>query len=141
MPLLSGRDGNPPADDGKPTIFKRMEKMISVKIDEIKALNWLMERLEYWTNDTLTIQLYEKMYQNYLDCGVFDGGEFDPMIIVDNDYVNLCTVLYASDEDFKKVLKVYKEQGLGDCSCEIDGYSYIEAVDDEDEPTAFLMRC
>lgn len=114
--------------------------MINVKIDNETALDMLMNRLDTWTREKKDVELYEKMYQSYIDGGVFDGGEFDPMVIVDNDWVNYCSVIEEGNADFKKLLKVYKEQGLGDCSCEIDGYSYIEAVDDEDEPTAFLIR-
>lgn len=62
--------------------------MINIKIDEYEALEMLMERLKYWTDDDVTTRLFEGMYERYLNDGCFDGAEFDVMSIVDNDYVN-----------------------------------------------------
>lgn len=62
--------------------------MITIKMDESDALDLLMERLAYWTDDNTTTKLFESMYENFLDNGCFDGVEFDVMEIVDNDYVN-----------------------------------------------------
>ena len=45
-----------------------------------------------------------------------------------------------SNNNFKELLKIYNEQGLGDCSCECNFADYIESVDNEDEPTMFLVR-
>ena len=42
---------------------------------------------------------------------------------------------------FDEIKKLYAENGCGDISCDCDFASYIEAVDDENEPTAFLIRC
>lgn len=116
---------------------------INVKIEKNDALNMLVERVEYWTQDRDEIALFEKMYDDYIFNGCFDGGEFDVMSIVDNDWVNYTAIIRAGDEDFEKVLKVYKEQGLGDCSCEDFDYykiNFIEAVDDEENPKMFLVR-
>lgn len=101
-----------------------------VNIDNDTALKMLLDRLEFWTDDHTTYCLYEAMYENYIDGGCFDGGEFDVMSIVDNDYVNWCTVVSEGDEAYEDIKKLYDEQGLGDISCEDDlnnGYSYIEA--------------
>lgn len=104
-------------------------------------INMLIERLKVWTNDPETIALFEKMYESYIGGGCFDGCEFDPLVIVDNDWVNYCQVISAGDENFDAVLKEYKENyGCRDISCGNTGYSFIEAVDNEDEPTAFLVR-
>lgn len=116
--------------------------MLNIKIEEDAAFNMLIERLKTWTDDPQTIALYEKMYESCIDNGCFNGGEFDVMHIVDNDYVNYCKVVKEGDENFDEVLKEYKENnGCGDISCGNTSYSYIESVDDEDEPTAFLVRC
>lgn len=114
--------------------------MITVKIENYDALQMLCDRLTHWTNDQQTKDLFSKMYENYIDGGVFDGCEFDPMIIVDNDYINYCKVIDESDDDFEKILNLYKNQGIGDISCENDVYSCIEAVDDDDDPTLILVR-
>ena len=117
--------------------------MINCKIDESTAFNMLVDRLDHWTKDPMTRRLFEDMYENYCDNGLFEGCEFDPMVIVDNDYVNYCRVIEqdAKGPEYKELRKIYKNQGLGDCSCECDFCSYIEAVDDDDNPHAFLVRC
>ena len=114
--------------------------LVSVKIESEELVDLLMNRLkEMWTQDEDVLNLYRKMYEDYCDSGCWDGCEFDVMKIVDNDYVNYCDVISQGEESFKEILKIYKEQGLGDCSCECD-YSYIEQVDNEDEPKMFLVR-
>lgn len=110
-----------------------------------EALNLLMDRLETWTNDRDTQDLYEKMYTNYIEEGVFDSNTSTVMEIVDNDYINYCEVVCTEDlskKDLKKLVKLYKN-GERDISCEsfdCIGYSFIEAVDNEENPTKFLLR-
>lgn len=115
-------------------------KMITVRIDEDTALEMLMERVEYWTDDVNVQGLYRQMYESYIDCGCFDGDEFNTMQIVDNDYINWCKIVEEGEDNFEEIKTVYNNQGIGDCSCEGVGYGYIEAVDNSENPTAFLMR-
>lgn len=114
--------------------------MITVKIEEETAVEMLMERVEYWTDDTLMQELYRKMYENYVYGGCFDDGDFDVMSIVDNDYINWCKIVCDGDNDWEELLNIYNEQGLGDCSCETKVADFIEAVDDSENPQAFLIR-
>lgn len=110
-----------------------------VNIDNGRAVDMLLERLEYWTEDITTHCLYETMYEHYVYGGVFDGGDFDVMEIVDNDYVNWCTVISDGDEAYEDIKKLYDEQGCTDISCEHElnhGYSFIEAEYDD----CFLVR-
>ena len=110
-----------------------------VNIDNSRAVDMLLERLEHWTDDLVTYRLYESMYENYVDGGVFDGGNFDIMAIVDNDYVNWCTVISEGDEAYEDIKKLYDEQGCTDISCEHElnhGYGFIEAEYDGN----FLVR-
>ena len=110
-----------------------------VNIDNEQAVDMLLKRLEHWTDDDTTYRLYEIMYESYVDSGCFDGRNFDVMEIVDNDYVNWCTVISEGDEAYKDIKKLYDEQGLGDISCEYDlnnGYNYIEA----EYEGSFLVR-
>lgn len=110
-----------------------------VNIDNDMALEMLLDRLEFWTDDHTTYRLYEVMYENYIDGGVFDGGDFNVMAIVDNDYINYCTVIEEGDEAYEDIKKLYDEEGYGDISCEDElnhGYSYIEAEYDG----CFLVR-
>ena len=111
-----------------------------VNIDNSRAVDMLLERLEHWTDDIITYHLYETMYEDYVNSGCFDGGDFDVMAIVDNDYINYCTVISKGDEVYEDIKKLYEKEGLGDISCEYDlnnGYSYIEAEYEDN----FLLRC
>ena len=112
--------------------------MITIKINEDEFLEMLMERVKFWTDDKTTLNLFEDMYQSYIDGGVFEGSELDISVIVDNDYVNYCRVVEEGEEDFEQIKKVYGEQGLGDCSCEDCIGNFIEAVNSNE--TAFLIR-
>lgn len=113
--------------------------MINIQIDENEALEMLMDRVKVWRSDSTTLELFEKMYQNYIDNGFFDGGEFNVNSIVDNDVVNWCSELNEGDQDFKELLKLYDE-GEYDVSCEhlSCGASFIEAV--SDDRAAILIR-
>lgn len=117
--------------------------MITIKIDEQEAVEMLLERLHAWTEDETTTELYRKMYENYADSGVFESIEFDVMSIVDNDYINYCRTIDESDgEEYEEIKKLYTDNGgCGDISCKCDFASYIEAVDNDENPTVFLIRC
>lgn len=111
-----------------------------VRIDNDQALEMLLDRLEHWTDDHTAHRLYEQMYESYIDGGVFDGGEFDVMVIVDNDWVNYCEIIEEGDDAYSGIKELYDRDGLCDISCEDDlngGYSYIEAEYDG----TFLVRC
>lgn len=110
------------------------------RLENEEALSLLLDRVKNWEKDPRIISLYEKMYESYLWEGVFDGKDYSISEVVDNDCVNNCFTVSEGEEDFENVLKVYKEQGLGDCSCEDCEGSFIEAVDDEENPTIFLLR-
>ena len=116
-----------------------MENYITVTLSEDDALNTLMERLNYWTDDELTHDLFEQMYANHIENGIFDGIEFDVQQIVDNDYINWCTIIYDDHEDFEKLLELYHD-GEYDISGEDVCGSYIEAVDSYYGTRAILVR-
>lgn len=113
--------------------------MITVKIKENDLLEMLMDRVEQWNNTTTALNLYEKMYESEIEAGCFEGAEIDVNLIVDNDVINYCNIIEEGEKEFENILQLYKEQGLGDISME-SHYSFIEAVDDEEKPKAFLVR-
>lgn len=113
--------------------------MVNVRIDENTLLNMLMERVEQWNNTETALDLYEKMYESEIEAGCFEGAEIDVNLIVDNDVINYCNIIEEGNSEFNSIMKLYKEEGLGDISME-SHYSFIEAVDDEEEPKAFLVR-
>ena len=110
-----------------------------VRIDNDTALAMLMERVEFWTDDNTVYRLYEQMYESYIEGGVFENGRFDIMEIVDNDYINWCTVISEGDEGYEDIKRLYDEDGCTDISCEDElnhGYSFIEAEYED----SFLVR-
>ena len=110
--------------------------MITVQIDEDDAVDMLMERLDHWTDDEEVKDLYRIMYESYVGGGCFDGAEFDVMSIVDNDYVNWCSVISEKDctkSDWKKLVELY-ENGERDISREEfdeNHGDFIEAMNED----------
>ena len=70
---------------------------ITVQLDEDTAVDMLVERVKYWTDDSDTLELFEKYYENAVWGGYFDGSDFDVMSIVDNDFVNNTTIVTRSE--------------------------------------------
>lgn len=62
-------------------------------IDDDVAVDMLLDRLKYWTDDWDVIHLFEIYYENMVKGGCYEDGEFDVMSIVDNDYINWTSVL------------------------------------------------
>ena len=118
-----------------------MKLIVLVDLYLFELVDMLVNRfIEYWNDgkDDAVADLYRKMYENEVANGVFEGGKFNVMEIVDNDYVNYCDIISEGDEGFEEILNLYKE-GNYDISGDTN-YSYIEAVDNEDSPTMFLVR-
>lgn len=118
--------------------------LVTVKIDSDDLLDMFSERLDFWIPQTLNEEekrLFLKMYESYIDSGVYEEIELDIMQIVDNDVINWCQV-YQKDEldteDWQKLSRLYDE-GERDVSCEnFEGgrFSFIEAKNDK----AVLIR-
>ena len=58
---------------------------ITVELDEGTAVEMLVDRVRYWTDDEEVIELFEQYYESMVDNGCFNGHDFDIMSIVDND--------------------------------------------------------
>jgi len=79
-------------------------------------LDSLMNRLqEYWDvqPNEITYKLYEEYYTRCLEDGLFSLEDFDPMAIVDNDWVNWLDIMtdeelaeepYLSEDDVEVTL-------------------------------------
>lgn len=125
------------------TTLEKKPNCTLVQIDNDTLLDMLVERVKFWKKfDDDIVGLYEQMYQDAIDSGVFEGMEFNVMQIVDNDVVNYCDT-YTKDEispdEWDKLKECY-DNGDRDISCErfdFGKYSYIEAMTDE----AVLLRC
>jgi hypothetical protein len=126
-------------DDGKIIEDGEPLQEVMVDIDEDDLLDLLMNRVRRWTDEKVSLDLYEQMYQSYIDSGWDLGGE-SVMVIVDNDWVNYCDVVGPGEENYDALLKLYQENGLGDVSVEDVGYSYIEAATEENGTTYLLCR-
>lgn len=86
-----------------------MSDYITVKIYKDDVLDMLIARLkDRWTDDDDVIELYEQMYDGYLENGVFDYQEFDVNSIVDNDYVNYCDVIDEDDYRYSEIKEAYE---------------------------------
>lgn len=108
-----------------------MSDYITVKIDKDWLLQMLLERCDFWETSRENEDLFEKIYSNYIENGVFDGAELNIMAIVDNDVINYTTIIEDGDEDFQEVLEQHR-QGEYDISCQTC-YSFIEAVSDDEK--------
>ena len=113
-----------------------MNNTTKVIVNNDTLFNMLYDRVNYWKDeDSDTARLYYKMYERSVDEGIFEGCEFDPMVIVDNDICNWCSVVEKGEKDFDKLLELY-HQGEYDVSCEdFEEYrvSFIEAVSDDED--------
>jgi hypothetical protein len=78
-------------------------------IDDVVAVDMLMERVEYWTGDFTINNLFRKMYERLVDSGVFEDREFDTMYIVDNDYINWCTIYEQGDDEYEEILETFNK--------------------------------
>lgn len=111
--------------------------MITIKIDEEYLLELFVARVKYWTKDEDEIELFRKMYENYIDGGVFDGSEVDINHIVDYDHYDMF-VLCKGEDEYEKIKETYASQGPCDYSSESSEYGsvYIEA----EYNNMFLLR-
>lgn len=114
-----------------------------VEIDDDELVDMLMDHLKkYWDPTSKVLDMYEKMYQSYVDNGVFEGQKINIAEIVDNDWVNYCDVVEEGDDYFEECKKTYAD-GEYEVYRDGDGGDYIgtiEAVDDESNPTSYLIR-
>lgn len=113
--------------------------LVNVQMEDYELLEMLLDRLSFWGREDEK-DLYEQMYQNYMDNGCWDGIDFNVKTVVDNDVVNYCSVIEKGEKDFEKLLELYKK-GEYDVSCEdFEEYkvSFIEAVSDDE--TRILIR-
>lgn len=115
--------------------------MITITIDEQELVEILTERVRFWTNDEITINLYNEMYEDRVYNAAIEVNN-GISYIVDNDYVNYCNTVDKKDNesDYNKLLDAYNDDKY-DVSCiqfdNIDA-SYIEAYDKYNE--VFLTR-
>ena len=100
-----------------------------VNIDNYEAIDMLVERVKYWTDDDDTIELFEQYYTRMVEGGCFDGGNFDVMSIVDNDYVNNTTIV--TRDEFEKDREEYIDELVK---------SELEQLEDYDETVEEEIR-
>jgi len=112
-----------------------------IVVDDEELLDRLMDRFKEYTHITDTsdvvYNLYKEMYERELEDGLFDKKEFNASTIVDNDWDNWCEILEEGDDEFEEIKQAYLD---GDSDISHLGYSSIEAVDNESNPTVILVR-
>ena len=115
--------------------------MVMINISGDRLLNLLMNRFCEFTgleSDTEEYKLFKQMYQRAIADNIFESIEdFRPEVIVDNDWVNYCTVIRKDDDDYKEVKELYEKNGCCDISCETC-YGFIEAANEKGD--VFLVR-
>ena len=104
-----------------------MNEFINVKVEKDDVIDLLVNRVRFWTDNEDVVDLFKKMYERYIDEEAFDNLDID--LIVDNDFINDCTIIEKGDEEFEKVQELAKE-GYYDISCETS-YSFIEAYNED----------
>lgn len=102
-----------------------MQNLLSNELDDWNMPDWKKQLFE---------QMYERLCQNWYD------EEFDPMEIVDNDYINYCDTITKDDDPNDWELLQGYEAGdeISHIQLESGSFSTIEAISDDN--TAFLVR-
>ena len=108
---------------------------MKIIIPDYDVIEFLVNRVEFWTKDKEIIELYKRMYLNLLESGCFEE-EIDLYDLVDNDYVNYCKVIFENDEDYEIIKYTYLNNEF-DIS-EVTSYDCIEAA--SDDLKMFLVR-
>ena len=62
--------------------------MINVQVDEEHLLDLLMQRMEYWTENSNVLNLYEQYLKDLVYCGCCEGSNLDVSLLIDNLYIN-----------------------------------------------------
>ena len=110
-------------------------KVMKIKIPDYDAIDFLLYRLQIWTDNKKIIELFKLMYLNQLKLDYFDD-EINLYDVVDNDYINYCKVIFESDEKYEIIKSAYLNNEF-DIS-KTTPYSYIEAA--SDDLKMFLVR-
>lgn len=108
---------------------------------DIKLLENKLKEMLLWGNIE-DLNLYISMFKRLYKRDFFKNEEIDPIIMLENYLKYNLKVITKDDKDFKKILSIYKKEGLTEVVWEkFEQYDYffIEAVDNEDNPTKFLM--
>ena len=111
---------------------------ITVELDEDTAVDMLVNRVGYWTDDEEVIELFEQYYENMVYNGCFSGSDFDVMSIVDNDYVNNTSVTTREefeDERNKYIEEQLKKDGFDKEAEDFDIDEYNEALEEYEKDT------
>lgn len=77
--------------------------MLNVQIDEDVAKDMLYEELNKWNVDGAERELLYDYFEDCVDNGFFDGGEFNPAEFVDNLYVNYSSFAYEGEDDWEEL--------------------------------------
>ena len=97
--------------------------MITVKIDERDLLEWLMNRVEWHTDDAIEQNLYNVYYSELINNGCFEGAELNVKKIVDNDIIDF-TICHGI-EDIMKEFNEDKDKAKEHIVAEYDGYYLV----------------
>lgn len=67
--------------------------MVTIKMEEERLLELLMDRTEYWTKGKDNKELYEKYFSSLVYEGYLEGMALDINFLVDNEIINNTYIL------------------------------------------------
>lgn len=109
-----------------------------IEVNENTFLNLIEDKIRYWENDDVIVELYRNMYSNRLDNGFYDEDtQFNLNSVVDNDITNYTDIIDKEDypEDFQLLLESYESDEMNVSTIDFNNISanQIEAYDSYNE--------
>lgn len=108
-----------------------MDKLHTVKIYGDTMVEMLMDRLtSMWNPSPEEEEVYRQYYSDMVENDVFDHGEFDVGVIVDNDWVNYNKVMTPSEavERFSNLIGDLSDENMSEDDF---AYAVAEALENE----------
>ena len=118
--------------------------MATVTIDDDTLVDMLIDRLDYWTDDKDTKEVYRQYYEHMVSAGCFSGAEFDVMVIVDNDYINNLSIITREEYEEERaeyIKEQMKDDGYEDEEVTEEEYSQVKEEYENDIPTWENLEC
>ena len=120
---------------------------INLATDEIVGL--FADRLEKrWDADKTTVELFSQYWENMAEQGCFScGHEFTVSEIVDNDYINNCTIVYKGEDYWDACVAAHDNGVYEVCDNDPDDhesadnivYMILASTFDDDGDLVFLV--
>lgn len=109
-----------------------------IEVNEWQFMEIIEDRIKYWKDDNVIVDLYKEMYNDRLESGYYQEDEpFNLNVIVDNDIINYTDTISKEDypEDFQLLLESYENDEMDVSNINFNNISAnrIEAYDPYNE--------